>query len=117
MRHPQRALKPSEQLFRYRPSLDTLEDRTIPGNTFVGPTGLEMPISLTSQKLATNTAAKQAVTAKKAAVKSTATPSRSLGRLPCRSFSLPLHAAPNLCTPPAPAPAMPSRPSAPTRAL
>jgi extracellular elastinolytic metalloproteinase len=44
MRESKKNTKSSQGQNRYRPVLDNLEDRSMPGNTFLGPVGLDMPL-------------------------------------------------------------------------
>lgn len=43
MRDSKKNPNSSNGQYRYRPVVDTLEDRSLPGNTFLGPVGLDMP--------------------------------------------------------------------------
>lgn len=46
----QRSAKLVSQLNRYKPNIETLEDRTIPGNMLLGPSGIELPFAVSGQK-------------------------------------------------------------------
>ncbi|HQR06976.1 MAG TPA: M36 family metallopeptidase [Gemmatales bacterium] len=68
MRDPQRSNKATTPFNNYKPSLDTLEDRSLPGNSMLGLTGLSMPFAAAAQKAlaapkAGNTPAKTAAKA------------------------------------------------------
>jgi extracellular elastinolytic metalloproteinase len=72
MRDPQRNIKATTPFRNYKPSLDTLEDRSLPGNSMLGLTGMVMPFAASIQK-AIETAATKPNTTTKTTAKPTAT--------------------------------------------
>ena len=50
MLEPQRNPKTASQLNRYKPTLDILEDRSMPGNALIGISGFSLPFALSAQK-------------------------------------------------------------------
>ncbi|MFT3878438.1 MAG: M36 family metallopeptidase [Gemmatales bacterium] len=73
MREPQRSNKATTPFNNYKPSLDTLEDRSLPGNSMLGLTGLSIPFVAIAQK-AIAAAPKAGTPASKTTTKSNATP-------------------------------------------
>lgn len=71
MREPQRNTKSPTPLNRYKPLLETLEDRSQPGNALIGLTGITMPFALSALSSLAASAAKASSTA--APAKSTVT--------------------------------------------
>lgn len=53
MRDPQRSNKATTPFTNYKPTLDTLEDRSLPGNTFLGLGGFTIPLASAAAKAAT----------------------------------------------------------------
>lgn len=72
MRDPQRSNKATSPFNNYKPSLDTLEDRSLPGNSMLGLTGLSIPFVALAQK-AIAAAPKASTPASKTTPKASAT--------------------------------------------